>query len=171
MKKLISIIAVTVILASVTVLFLYSGNNKLETAPDISLNIIDGSKVELQALQGKPLLVTFWATTCVTCVKEIPHLVKLYNDIGKEQLEIIAIAMPYDPPNIVVELSERKNIPYPIALDINGEATRAFGDIKVTPTSFLIDAHGKVVQQNIGEINIEQLRLKVKELQTTISVS
>ena len=167
MKKLIIPVAVAGILATTTALILYPGNSKLDVAPKISLDIIDGRKIELQALQGKPLLVTFWATTCATCVKEIPHLVELYNDIGKEELEIIAIAMPYDPPNLVVELSERENLPYPVALDINGDAAKAFGDIQVTPTNFLIDAEGNVVQKTSGEINIEELRVRVKALLKT----
>ncbi len=173
MKKLIFPVAVVVILAAVSVFFLYSGKNKLDFAPEISLDIIDGRKIELLSLKGKPLFVTFWATTCSICIKEIPHLVKLYNEIGKDDFEIIAIAMPYDPPNLVVELSERKNIPYPVALDIYGNAVKAFGNIQVTPTSFLIDSEGKVVQQNIGEIDIDELRLKVKALlkSTTISIS
>lgn len=167
MKKIIFSVVIAVIFATATILFLYSGNNKLDVAPKISLDIIDGRKIELQALQGKPLLVTFWATTCATCIKEMPHLIKLYNDIGKKELEIIAIAMPYDPPNLVVELSERENIPYPVALDIHGNAAKAFGDIQVTPTSFLIDTDGNVVQQTSGEINIEELRVKVKTLLKT----
>ena len=168
MKKL--IFFSTVFFATAVTLLLYLDNNKLKTAPEISLNIIDGRKIELNALQGKPLLVTFWATTCSTCVKEIPNLVKFYNELDDE-MEIVAIAMPYDPPNFVVELSERENIPYPVALDINGNAVKAFGNVQVTPTSFLIDAAGNVVQKNYGEINIEELRQKVKALLKTSSVT
>jgi peroxiredoxin len=162
MKKLIPTVIAAIILTMAS--FYFYLNNKLVIAPEISLNIIDGRKIELQSLQGRPLLVTFWATTCATCVKEIPHLAELYNELGKDELEIIAIAMSYDPPNRVVELSERKNIPYPVALDIDGSAARAFGDIQVTPTSFLIDSHGNVLQQKSGEINIDELRKEVKAL-------
>jgi peroxiredoxin len=163
MKKRILFVTVAVIFAA-AVFILYPGNNKLDIAPEISLNIIDGRKIELQSLKGKPLLVTFWATTCATCVKEMPHLIELYDELGKDKFEIIAIAMSYDPPNRVIELSERKNIPYPVALDIDGNAAEAFGNIQVTPTSFLIDSNGNVVQKKTGEINIEALRTKVKAL-------
>lgn len=169
-KRILPVIAV-VILAATSIFTLYLNHNKLDIVPKISLDIIDGRKIELHSLQGTPLLVTFWATTCATCIKEMPHLIKLYNELGKEGLEIIAIAMSYDPPNRVVELSERKNIPYPVALDIDGSAAKAFGDIEVTPTSFLIDPNGNIVLQNFGEINIEALRLKVKELSKTTSTT
>jgi len=173
MKKLIfPAIAVVVVFVTTIVTLFYLSNNKLETAPKISLDIIDGRKIDLHALQGKPLFVTFWATTCSICVKEMPHLAALYNELGKDKFEIIAIAMPYDPPNLVVALSEKEKIPYPVALDINGNAVKAFGNIQVTPTSFLIDSKGNVVQQNIGEINIEELRLKVEALlKTTTNIS
>jgi thiol-disulfide isomerase/thioredoxin len=165
MKKLILPAAVAVIFATAVVFVLYLKNNKLVVAPEISLSIIDGRKIDLSTLQGKPLLVTFWATTCSTCLKEIPHLVKLYQELGNDNFEIIAIAMPYDPPNLVVALSEKEKIPYPVALDIHGEAVKAFGDVQLTPTSFLIDSQGNIVEESKGEIDIKELRDKVKKLQ------
>jgi peroxiredoxin len=142
-------------------------SQELTKVPDISLNFIDGRKVDFETFRGKPLLVTFWSTTCSTCIKEMPHLVELYNELNKEGFEIIAIAMPYDPPNMVVELSEKKGITYPIALDIEGLAMKAFGDVSLTPTSFLIDSLGNIVEQKTGEIDIKQLRTRIKELLKT----
>ena len=97
----------------------------------------------------------------------MPHLVELYKQLNKEGLEIIGIAMSYDPPNHVLELTEKKEIPYPIALDIEGLASKAFGNISVTPTSFLIDSLGNIIQQETGEIDIDQLRIRIKELLQT----
>jgi peroxiredoxin len=151
-------------LALVVSLGFYMLPKDLTTLPDISLHFIDGRKIEFNSLRGKPLLVTFWSTTCATCIKEMPHLVELYNELNKDGFEIIGIAMPYDPPNRVLELSDRKGIPYPVALDIEGVAMKAFGNVDVTPTSFLIDALGNIVEQNTGEMNLERLRARIKEL-------
>jgi len=170
MKKLFFPVTAVVILTAAS-FFLYLNHNKLDVVPEISLNIIDGRKIELHSLLGKPLLVTFWATTCATCIKEMPHLIELYDELGQEELEIIAIAMSYDPPNRVIELSKRKNIPYPVALDIDGNAAKAFGDVQVTPSSFLIDANGNIVQQKSGVIDIKALRTKVKALLKTTSTT
>jgi len=165
-NNLILSVAILIIVA-LSVFVSFIATQGLDKAPDISLNIIDGRKIEFSSLRGKPLLVTFWSTTCSTCIKEMPHLVELYKQLNKDGLEIIGIAMPYDPPNRVLELTEKNAIPYPIALDIKGVASKAFGNINTTPTSFLIDTHGNIVQQNNGEINIEQLRIEIMKLLQT----
>jgi peroxiredoxin len=164
MSKKILTITMVIMMAIASVLFFYLNQNGLESTPNISLNSIDGQTIDINSMRGKPLLVTFWATTCSTCVKEMPHLVELYEEHNNEGFEIIAIAMSYDPPNRVVALSEKNNIPYPIALDIEGSAAKAFGDVKVTPTSFLIDPEGNIIHEKSGEINIEELRIKLKSL-------
>jgi peroxiredoxin len=167
MKTKVTLSVAVLIIVALSSFVFYNSSQGLNKVPDISLNIIDGRKIEFSSLRGKPLLVTFWSTTCSTCIKEMPHLVELYKQLNKDGLEIIGIAMPYDPPNRVVELSEKKEIPYPIALDIDGIASKAFGNISVTPTSFLIDSLGNIIQQKTGEMDIEQLRIKIKKLLQT----
>ena len=130
----------------------------LKTSPDISLMTIKGEEIQLASLRGKPLLVTFWATTCPGCIKEMPHLIELYDELAPQGLEIIGIAMDYDPPNRVLAMSKARNIPYPIALDIHADAARAFGNVRLTPTSFLIAPDGRIVYQKIGTINMVRLR-------------
>lgn len=167
MKTKLILSVATLIIVALSVFGLFISSQGLDKAPDISLNIIDGRKIEFSSLRGKPLLVTFWSTTCATCIKEMPHLVELYKQLNKDGLEIIGIAMPYDPPNRVLELTEKKAIPYPIALDIEGVASKAFGNINATPTSFLIDSLGNIIQQKTGEMDIEQLRIKIIKLLQT----
>ena len=133
----------------------------LTSAPQISFNIIDGRKIALDELHGRPVMVTFWATTCSGCMKEMPHMIELYNEMAPKGLEIIAVAMSYDPPNQVLELSQRRNIPYPVALDINGSAAKAFGNVQLTPTSFLISPDGKIIKHNTGEMNMTSMRKKI----------
>ena len=164
--KLILSVAALIIFA-VTVFSFFVSSQDLDEVPNISLNIIDGRKIKIDSMKGKPLLVTFWSTTCSTCIKEMPHLVELYNQFNKDGLEIIGIAMPYDPPNRVLELTKKRALPYPIALDIEGFASKAFGNVEVTPTSFLIDSFGNIIQQKTGEMDLEQLRVKIKKLLQT----
>jgi peroxiredoxin len=139
----------------------------LKTSPDISLVTIDGEQLQLASLRGKPLLVTFWATTCPACIREVPHLIELYEELSPQGLEIIGIAMDYDPPNQVLAMRNARNIPYPVALDIHAEAARAFGNVRLTPTSFLIAPDGRITYQKLGKINMPELRRDILALLKT----
>lgn len=145
--------------------FLWLSPSGLKQAPAMSIKTLDGHEMDLAALRGKPLLVTFWATSCVGCVKEIPHLIELYNEYNAKGLQMLAIAMSYDPPNHVVAMRDARQIPYPIALDIEDKAAKAFGDVRLTPTSFLIAPDGRIVRQKIGELDMTEVR---RELHTFI---
>lgn len=140
--------------------YLWLTPSGMQPAPAINVTTLQGQSVSLSSLQGRPVLVTFWATTCPGCVKEMPHLVELYRELGPKGFEIVAIAMAYDPPEQVRELARQKQLPYTVALD-DGSAAHAFGDVKLTPTSFLIDPQGRIVQQKLGEMDTEQLRLRI----------
>ena len=72
--------------------------------------------------------------------------------------------MAYDPPNQVLTLSKARRIPYPIALDIQSRAADAFGDVRLTPTSFLIAPDGRIVHQKIGELDMNTLRSLVLDM-------
>ena len=136
----------------------------LSTAPDVTFKIIDGRQLNLKELRGKPVLVTFWATDCPGCIKEMPHLITLYNDLSQKGLEIIGVAMSYDPPNQVIELTKHRQVPYPISLDVDGSIAKAFDNVMLTPTSFLIGPDGTVLKRKIGEMNMETLRKQIMDL-------
>lgn len=136
----------------------------LQQVPEISFTTIDGRKLSTTELRGRPVLVNFWATTCPGCVKEMPHLVKLYEELNPRGFEIIGVAMAYDPPNQVIALSKARGINYPIVLDIQNEAAMAFGDVRLTPTSFLIAPDGRVVHQKIGELDMNKMRTLIVDM-------
>jgi peroxiredoxin len=138
-----------------------------QRAPDISFTTLRGDTLNIAELRGRPVLVSFWATTCPGCVREIPQLVELYNEFAAQGLEVIGIAMAYDPPNQVVALSEARRIPYPIALDINSAAARAFGGVQLTPTSFLIAPDGQVIHRSTGQLDMYAVRAMVAGMLTT----
>jgi len=133
-------------------------------APELKLYPLDNRPLSLQQLQGKPVLVTFWATSCTGCVKEIPHLIELHNKFAPRGFNIVAITMKYDPPSHVTELVKRRQLPYIVTMDIDGSASRAFDDIQLTPTSFLISADGRIVMKKIGDLNIESLTAKIETM-------
>lgn len=158
---LISLFAI-LILASIA--YLWLAPSGVQQAPQITLQLLDGSKRDLSDYKGKPVLITFWATSCPGCIKEMPHLVELYHELHNQGLEIIGISMPYDRPDYVMEMVKRKNLPYPIALDLKGEAVAAFGNVSLTPTSFLLDDQGKIVKKKIGEMNMAAWKNRIKQI-------
>lgn len=133
-------------------------------APDITLRTIEGDDVALATLRGKVVLVNFWATTCKVCVEEMPQIVSLHRDLQPRGFEVVAVAMSYDPPWIVADYASRKQLPFIVAPDIRGDIERAFGGIDGTPTSFLIDERGRVVQTIAGRPDFEALRARIARL-------
>jgi peroxiredoxin len=134
-------------------------------APAATFTTLDGKSIVLSQLHGKIVVVNFWATSCPGCVKEIPELAELYKQYNARGLEIIAVAMSYDPPNYVASFAKTRQVPFPVALDVNGEHARAFGNVQVTPTSFIIDKDGSIIEEKLGELDFVKLRaLLDKEL-------
>lgn len=136
----------------------------LKQAPALSVRTLEGNAVELESLRGKPVLITFWATSCTGCVKEIPHLVDLYNEFAPQGLQLLAIAMSYDPPNHVVAMRDARQLPYTIALDLSGNAALAFGGVRLTPTSFLIAPDGRIVREKVGELDMNEVRAQLRAM-------
>jgi peroxiredoxin len=125
--------------------------------PVVTLTTIQGEKLTAGDLRGKVVLVNFWATSCVTCVKEMPKLVETYRKHRDRGFETIAVAMSYDPPNYVLHYAEKNALPFKVALDPTGATARAFGDVSLTPTTFVIDRRGTIVKRYLGEPDFAEL--------------
>lgn len=159
------IVAAGVLLALAGALsYLWLSPGGAMAAPDVTLRTLEGKTIDLRSLRGAPVILTFWATTCPTCVKEIPHLIELHRELGPRGLKVIGVAMAYDPPAQVRELAERREIPYTIALDHDGGAAAAFGHVRLTPTTFVIDPQGLIVQRRLGELDIEALKARLEAM-------
>jgi peroxiredoxin len=120
-------------------------------APDVTFISLAGEKVSTQSLRGKVVMVNFWATSCTTCVKEMPQMVETYNKFKGQGLEFVAVAMKYDPPNYVVNFAETRKLPFKVALDSGGDLAKSFGDVTMTPTTFVIGKDGKILKRYVGE--------------------
>ena len=143
------IIAAIVVLALAGALVLLLGQKP--AAPQVAFAALNGEKVALDSLRGKVVLVNFWATSCPGCIKEMPDLVKTYQKYHSRGLETIAVAMSYDPPEYVRQFAEKNGLPFTVALDTDGAVAQAFGNVRLTPTTFVIDKQGKIIQQYVGE--------------------
>ena len=139
--------------------------NRFSTkAPDVTFTTITGKKIALKDLHGKPVVVTFWATDCPGCMKEIPHLIDLYMQYHKQGLEIIAVAMYYDPPNHVVTMTKDQQLAYDVALDLKAEHAHAFGDVQLIPSTFLIGPDGLIDLKITGVFDPAEMKTRIETL-------
>lgn len=134
-------------------------------APDVTFITLQNRHIPMQSLRGKVVLVSFWATYCPGCKKEMPDLISTYNTYKNKGLEVIAVAVQDDPPINVVKYATDKKLPFPVMDDGLGQITAAFGGIAGTPTAFIYDKNGKLLQRITGIIDFEKLHaLLNKEL-------
>ena len=126
--------------------------------PEVTFTTLAGKSITPKELRGKVVLVNFWATTCEVCARELPQIVATYKSYASRGFEVIAVAMPYDRPDWVVDYVRREELPFTVALDFEGTINRAFGGVEATPTGFLIDKQGKILQRIVGEPDFARLR-------------
>ncbi|MBA5604781.1 TlpA family protein disulfide reductase [Duganella sp. FT3S] len=144
----------------------YATLNQHSSAPAVTFMSIKGEKISPESLHGKVVMVNFWATSCATCVAEMPQMVETYNKYKSQGLEFVAVAMKYDPPNYVVNYTETRQLPFKVALDVSGDAAKAYGDVAMTPTTFVIDKDGKILKRYVGQPEFPALhKLLEKALQ------
>ncbi len=135
-----------------------------DPAPPSTFVLLDGSQMRTADMLGKVTLVNFWATTCVSCVKEMPELVATYNKYQARGYDTVAVAMSYDPPAWVQNFAQSRQLPFKVALDNTGEIAQAWGDVKLTPTTYLVDKKGQIVKRYVGEPSFEALHQLIEKL-------
>lgn len=149
-----------VTLSTVFLLAACAGN----AAPASNFVLIDGSTTQTADLKGKVTLVNFWATSCTTCVKEMPDLVATYNKYQARGFETVAVAMAYDTPAYVLNYAKTRQLPFKVAIDNTGEIAKAWGDVKLTPTSILVNKRGQIVKRFQGEPDFKALQQRIEAL-------
>jgi peroxiredoxin len=135
-----------------------------QQAPASTFTLLDGSQKVTQDFRGKVTLVNFWATSCTTCVAEMPHIVETFEKFKDRGYNTVAVAMAYDPPSYVVNFAQSRNLPFDVAIDNTGAAAKAWGDVSLTPTSFLVDKRGNIVKRYVGQPDFSELHLLIEKL-------
>jgi peroxiredoxin len=137
----------------------------LPLAPPVAYTLLDGRQVvSTDAWKGKVMLVNFWATSCVTCVKEMPALVSTHQRYSAAGFDTLAVAMQYDPPDYVAQFAQTRKLPFGVAIDNTGAIAHAFGPVRMTPTTFLIDKKGQIVKRILGEPDFVELHALIERL-------
>lgn len=133
-------------------------------APAADYVLLDGRTADLESLKGRVVLLNFWATSCPTCIKEMPSLVAVHEKYRSRGYETLAVAMSYDPPAYVVNFVESRKLPFLVAIDTSGEMALRFGNVQLTPTTFLIDKRGRIVKRYVGEPDFAALNALIEAL-------
>jgi len=119
------------------------------TAPDFTLESLDGKTVRLSDFRGKGVLLNFWATWCQPCKIEMPWFAELQKQYGPQGLQIVGVAMDDASPKEIAEFAQDLGVNYPIL--VGKEAVGdAYGGVQFLPATFYIGRDGKVVDKVFG---------------------
>ncbi len=161
--KFVALLLIVAVLAAAGLRFGGSGHPRIDG--DLRLQRIDGKVERFDDYRGKPLLVTFWSPTCASCMHEVEDLNHLYQQGGEgESFALLGLSMYYDRPDMVIAASTRAGMQYPVYLDLQRELSRGFGQVRATPTSFLVDAQGEIAHRHEGKLDFALIRRQLNEL-------
>lgn len=161
MKKYFGAVAVAAAIAVGAAVYLGSGS---AAAPESTFVLLDGSSRTTAQMKGRVTLVNFWATSCVSCVAEMPRIVATHEKYKGRGYDTLAVAMSYDPPSYVVNFAESRKLPFQVAIDNTGAVARAWGDVKLTPTTYIVNKKGAIVKRYIGEPDFAELHQLIEKL-------
>ena len=160
MKRALSIAALLLVVATGWMMLQSSSH----PAPEATFVLLDGSKKTTADLKGHVTLVNFCATSCTTCVAEMPRLVQTHQKYHDRGFQTLAVAMSYDPPSYVVNFTESRKLPFQVAIDNTGAVAKAWGDVRLTPTTYLVNKRGEIVKRYVGEPDFAELHRLIESL-------
>lgn len=161
-KKAVIIGAVSLVVVFVGLVFLTRADSGAdnEAAPDITLEYFDGEISQLADLEGRPVVLNFWASWCPACVAEMPDFGEVHRKLG-DQVEFIGVNMQEVDMDAALDLVEQTDIDYRLVHDRDGALYRQFGGVAM-PTSVFITADGEVARVNAGTIFASDLEALIE---------
>ncbi|MGA9673529.1 MAG: TlpA disulfide reductase family protein [Terracidiphilus sp.] len=133
-----------------------------KTAPEFVRTDLNHRRLDLNAYQGKVVLLNFWATWCAPCLLEMPRFAAWQSQYGSRGLQIIGISMD-DDPALARSLVRKLKLNYPVAMG-DARLGKLYGGVMGLPLTFLIDRHGKVEAQIQGEVKVDSIESEFKPL-------
>lgn len=129
-------------------------------APAFTSDDLEGKKASLSDYKGKPLIINFWATWCIPCIKEMPDLEKLYKERKDEGLELLMINVK-ESKEVVKKYIEKGGFSFRVLLDKNGDVLREY-QVFGLPSTFFIDEKGIVQYSYMGELTVGITKMGLK---------
>ncbi len=160
-RRLWTLLAAVALAAIAAAVYLGTGRS---AAPPSTFVLLDGSTRTTADLKGKVTLVNFWATSCVSCVAEMPQIMATHEKYQARGYQTLAVAMSYDPPAYVVNFAQSRKLPFGVAIDNTGAVAKAWGDVQRTPTTFIVDKRGEIVKRYVGAPDFAELHQLIEKL-------
>ena len=110
------------------------------------------------------LLLLALVPSVVACVGEMPQVVSTFEKYRARGYQTVAVAMSYDPPAYVSNFAASRKLPFGVAIDNTGAIAKGFGEVQLTPTSFLINKRGEIVKRYVGAPDFAALHTLVEQL-------
>ena len=123
-------------------------------APRFSLRNLKGNMEGLDDHLGKVIVVNFWATWCVPCIKEMPSFESLYRRYRSQGLTLLAVSLDKGDSTKVQEFADKYKLSFPILLDTEGVAEKLYPSFSI-PFTYVVDKQGRVVARVDGAKNWE----------------
>lgn len=115
---------------------------------NIHFKDLDGKRITLAELKGKPILLEFWASWCIACTMSFPHINRIAEKY-KNQIHIIGINTDIEDESEIKEIIAENNIKFPVWIN-HPEGNFYFGGISSLPTFVILDKNGKIVKKVVG---------------------
>lgn len=127
-------------------------------SPDFELMTIDGEKMSLSSLEGKKVILNFWATWCPPCRKEMPDMQKIHDDYEGEVV-VAAVNLTSSEKNIdsVKRFVDELGLSFPVLLDEDGKINKQF-EVLSYPTSYIVNEKGVITTKFVGAMTYEQMQ-------------
>ena len=132
-------------------------------APEFELPNLDGAQLRKSDLQGKVLLVNFWATWCAPCEIEIPWFIDFQKKYQDDGLEVIGISLDEEGPEKVKKYVAEHKVNYKIVMG-DEKTAEAFGGVIGLPTTFIVDREGKFWSMHRGLVGKDVVEEELLEL-------
>ena len=128
---------------------------RAKMAPPFSITTTDGQRISMDDLQGKVVLLDFWATWCVPCREALPHIRQVAKKFQGEPLLILSVSLDSEEQKWK-DFIIKNEMTWPQYRDgsFNGPIARMFG-VNAIPHTFTIDADGVLQDEHIGDASIE----------------
>src|SRR5712692_10105080 len=137
---------------------------KGRAAPDFRLTTLDGKSVRLSDLQGKTVLVNFWATWCTPCRQEMPEIVRAYGQYRDRGFEVVSVDEQEDP-GTVKKWVDAFGMQFPVVLDTSGSVGQTFRAGTQFPTSLWLDRNGVITDVKYGPMSRDFFDQRLSGLQ------